>query len=242
MKVLYDHQAFTGLGYGGVSRYFFELMRFFANQQNIDFELSLRLSNNDYLDEASFSRHVRYRSLSQSRNVNRVASALNRMYSLGRIRAGKFDVFHPTYYHRYFLDSLGSKPFVLTFHDAASERFGDIYPDLGAGLYQIKKTLIERADAIVAVSEFSKQELLHFFPIDPAKVSVVHLGTSFGLQPAAELPRLSVAAEPFPYVLYVGKRRLYKNFDPFFRAMQIVLQQHPDLCLICAGGGGVQQR
>ena len=237
MKVLYDHQSFTGLGYGGVSRYFFELMRSFSKRPDIEFELSLRLSNNEYLDQASFSHHLRYRSLSQFRNVNRVASALNRMYSLSRIRGGQFDVFHPTYYHRYFLDSLGSKPFVLTFHDAASERFGDIYPDLGEGLYEVKKKLIERADAIVAVSEFSKQELLRYFSVCPDKISVVHLGTAFGTEPMNGLANRSTVPEPFPYVLYVGKRPLYKNFDVFFRAMQPVLHRHPDLHLICAGGG-----
>ncbi|MBC3786332.1 glycosyltransferase family 4 protein [Spirosoma utsteinense] len=235
MKVLYDHQSFTGMTYGGVSRYFFDLMRSFANRQDIEFELSLRLSNNEYLDQASFSRHIRYRSLSQVRNVNRVASVLNRIHSLRRIRAGAFDVFHPTYYHRYFLNALGSKPFVLTFHDAASERFGDIYPELGEGLYEIKKKLIERADVIISVSEFSKQEILHYFPVDPAKVSVVHLGTAFGTE---QVNGTSLqASEPFPYVLYVGKRGFYKNFNGFFRAIQPVLHRHPDLHVICAGGG-----
>ena len=238
MKVLYDHQSFTGLTYGGVSRYFFELMRSFSKQQDIDFELSLQLSNNEYLDQASFSRHLRYPRFAQVRNVNRVASVLNRIYSLSRIRAGQFDVFHPTYYHRYFLNSLGTKPFVLTFHDAASERFGNIYPDLGEGLYEVKKKLIKQANAVVTVSEFSKQEILTYFPINPEKVTVVHLGTVFGTElmngSSADLPTV---AEPFPYVLYVGKRRLYKNFDGFFRAMQSVLRQHPDLHIICAGGG-----
>lgn len=237
MKVLYDHQSFTGLTYGGVSRYFYELMRSFTKRQDVEFELSLRLSNNEYLDQASFSRHLRYRSLSQLRNVNRIASALNRIHSLSRIRAGQFDVFHPTYYHRYFLNSLGTKPFVLTFHDAASERFGDIYPDLGEGLRDVKKKLIERADAVVTVSEFSKQEILRYFPVNPNKVSVVHLGTAFGTESTNGSANPPVAAEPFPYVLYVGKRRLYKNFDGFFRGIQPVLYRHPDLHVICAGGG-----
>lgn len=239
MKVLYDHQSFTGLTYGGVSRYFFELMRSFTKRQDVEFELSLRLSNNEYLDQASFSRHLRYRSLSQNRNVNRIASVLNRMHSLSRIRAGQFDVFHPTYYHRYFLNSLGAKPFVLTFYDAASERYGDIYPDLGEGLQEVKKKLIERADAIIAISEFSKDEILRYFPVDPAKISVVYLGTAFGTDLVDESASPSVTPEPFPYLLYVGKRRLYKNFDGFFRAIQPVLHRHPDLHLICAGGGGL---
>ncbi|GAB2556847.1 glycosyltransferase family 4 protein [Spirosoma areae] len=235
MKVLYDHQSFTGLTYGGVSRYFFELMRSFARWPEVQFELSLRLSNNEYLDEASFSNHLRYRSFSQMRRVNQIASALNRMYSLQRIRSGKFNVFHPTYYHRYFLDAIGSKPFVLTFHDATSERYGKQYPEVGEGLYDLKKQLLRRADCIISVSEYSKQEILRFFPVEPEKIKVIHLGTT--LSNYALLPDQPAPTVPMPYLLYVGKRGLYKNFAGFFRAIQPVLHQHPDLHLVCAGGG-----
>jgi glycosyltransferase involved in cell wall biosynthesis len=239
MKVLYDHQSFTGVPYGGVSRYFYELMRSFSTRSDIDFELSLRLSNNEYLDQTSFSRHLRYRRLAQVRNVHKIASVLNRLYSVQRVRAGEFDVFHPTYYHRYFLNAIGNKPFVLTFHDATSERYGNLYPDLGEGLYELKKQLMRRAACIISVSEFSKQEILRFFPVEADKIKVIHLGTTLGKITTQETDRLFPV--PAPYLLYVGKRTFYKNFDGFFRAVQPVLQRHPDLHIVCAGGGSFSQ-
>lgn len=236
MHVLFDHQSFTGLPYGGVSRYFFELMRSFAKRSDISFELALRLSNNEYLNEASFSNHTRYPAFAKVRNAHRVASVLNRLSSLQRIRAGKFDVFHPTYYHRYFLKSIGNKPVVVTFYDAASERYAQQYPELGEGLYETKKQVLSRADAIVSISEYSKQDLLRYFPqISPDKIIVTPLGTTLGevrVPPTEQKPPLTA-----PYLLYVGKRGLYKNFDPFFRAIEPVFNRHPDLHLICAGGG-----
>jgi glycosyltransferase involved in cell wall biosynthesis len=233
MNVLYDHQCFTGLTYGGVSRYFFDLMSSFSSRSDIEFELSLRLSNNEYLNKASFSRHLRYRQLAHWRNVNRAASLLNRLYSLQRVKSGQFDVFHPTYYHRYFLNSINKKPFVLTFHDATSERYGKLYPDVGEGLYEAKKQLLHRADRIISVSEFSKQEILRFFPIQPDKISVIHLGTNFKDNSMHHAPR----SFAFPYLLFVGKRGLYKNFNVFFRAIRPILNRYPDLHLVCAGGG-----
>lgn len=233
MNVLYDHQCFTGLTYGGVSRYFFDLMSSFSSRSDVEFELSLRLSNNEYLSKASFSRHIPYRQLAHLRNVNRAASLFNRLYSQQRIKAGQYDVFHPTYYHRYFLKSINQKPFVVTFHDATSERYGKLYPDVGEGLYEVKKQLMHRASRIISVSEFSKQEIIRFFPIDPDKISVIHLGTTFQHNSQQEL---SPSVE-FPYLLYVGKRGLYKNFTTFFRAIRPVFKQHPDLHLVCAGGG-----
>lgn len=235
MKVLYDHQAFTGLPYGGVSRYFFELMRSFARHEDVNFELSLRLSNNEYLDQASFSKHLRYRSFAKYRNAHIVASVLNRLYSRQRLKSGSYDVFHPTYYHRYFLDAIGKKPFVVTFHDATSERYGHQYPDLGEGLYETKKLLLRRASCIIAISEFSKQDLLRYFPIDPDKVKVIYHGTT--LTELANTTSQAATPLPMPYLLYVGKRDFYKNFDVFFRAIQPVLNRHPDLHVICAGGG-----
>ena len=235
MNVLFDHQSFTGLPYGGVSRYFFDLMDSFAKRSDIEFELSLWLSNNEYLNQASFSNHWRYPAFAHLRNAHRVASVLNRLYSLQRIKAGKYDIFHPTYYHRYFLDAIGSKPFVLTFFDATSERYGKQYPELGEGLYETKKQLLSRADCVICISEFSKQDLLHFFPVNPDKVKVVPLGTT--ISHYVLTPDQQKAPMDASYLLYVGKRGLYKNFNGFFRAIQPVLRRHPDLQVICCGGG-----
>lgn len=233
MKILYDHQAFTGAAYGGVARYFYELMRQFSHRTDIMFDLSLLLSNNEYLVGKQFSKHLTFGPLAGHYNVNRVASALNRIGSISRVQAGRFDVFHPTYYHPYFLKPVGTKPVVVTFHDATSERFGKVYPEVGEHLTDIKRPLLHRADRIISVSEFSKQELIQFFPeVDPGKIQVIPLGSSFSEQQYGPLP----APVAFPYILYVGKRPLYKNFPAFFRAIQPILHRHA-LHLVCAGGG-----
>jgi glycosyltransferase involved in cell wall biosynthesis len=233
MKILYDHQAFTGAVYGGVARYFYELMKQYSHRTDISFDLSLLLSNNEYLADKQFSNHQTFAPLAGHYNANRVASALNRIGSTGRVRAGRFDVFHPTYYHSYFLKPVGNKPVVLTFHDATSERFGKVYPEVGEHLTDIKRPLLHRADRIISVSEFSKQELLRFFPeVDPGKIRVIPLGSSFSDHQYSPL----LAPVAFPYILYVGKRPLYKNFPAFFRAVQPVLRRQA-LHLVCAGGG-----
>lgn len=235
MNVLFDHQAFTGASYGGVSRYFFDLMRSFATMPDITFDLSLRLSNNEYLNETSLSNHLRYAAFARSPNVNRAASVLNRISSRQKIRAGRYDVFHPTQFHRYFLNLLGGKPFVATFYDATNERYAEQYPRIYGGHYETRKAVLQQATRIIAISEFSKQELLRYFRVESDKVDVIHLGTTLDQQrtAAAELPRPLAA----PYLLFVGKRDFYKNFDAFFRAIRPLLHRYPDLHLICAGSG-----
>lgn len=235
MHVLFDHQAFTGTPYGGVSRYFFDLMQSFAPWPDITVDLSLRLSNNEYLNQASHGRYLRYSALAGSPHANRAASLLNRISSRQKVRAGRYDVFHPTYYHNYFLDAVGQKPVVVTFYDATNERYSNQYPAIYGGQYETRKRVLQRANRIIAISNFSKQELTEFFPVDPGKIDVIHLGSALGqhLPATSGLPRPLAA----PYLLFVGKRDFYKNFSGFFRAIGPVLHRHPDLHLICAGSG-----
>src|SRR5665647_3290902 len=49
MKILYDHQAFSNEKFGGVSKYYCELMKNIPSEHK--FNLSLILSDNQYLKE-----------------------------------------------------------------------------------------------------------------------------------------------------------------------------------------------
>ena len=56
MKILYDHQCFTQQQYGGVSRYHYQLIKELNKLQEIEVNLSLKYSNNFYINEdKSFS-------------------------------------------------------------------------------------------------------------------------------------------------------------------------------------------
>ncbi len=237
MNILYDHQAFSGHMYGGVARYFYELINQYQQNHALSLQVSLLYSNNEYIKGRPLIPHRRYEWGAQNGFVNRVMTQLNRSNSIRYLREGHFDVFHPTYYHKYFLDYLGNKPFVLTFHDATSERYAQQYPDVGGHLPELKRKLLQRADRIITVSEFSKGEIQQFFGVQPERIEVIHLGTSLAESGLLGAGQNDVPTEPFPYLLYVGKRSFYKNFDGFFNAIIPLLHRHPDVHLVCAGGG-----
>jgi glycosyltransferase involved in cell wall biosynthesis len=234
MKVLYDHQTFTGTQYGGISRYFYELMNVFSLRKDIEFELALRFSNTEYLREAPYSNHLSYQKFANSFRANQIFSRINRLHSSARLSSGNYDIFHPTYYHSYFLDKIGKKPFVLTFHDVLSEKYGGIYPVLGEGLSELKQRLLQRADVVISVSEATKRGILDYFDVDEAKIRVVPLG-NYLTKPAVISD--SVLTLPERFILFVGRRDFYKNFDRFFEAISPILLKDKDLHLICAGGG-----
>ncbi|WP_428653572.1 glycosyltransferase family 4 protein [Runella sp.] len=234
MKVLYDHQTFTGTQYGGISRYFYELMNAFAGRRDIEFELALKFSNSEYLRDVNYSHPVRYQQFANNPRANQVFSRLNRLYSSTKLGKGNFDIFHPTYYHSYFLDKVGKKPMVLTFHDVLSEKYGKMFPVLGEGLSELKQKLLKRADIVISVSEATKRGILEYFDIDEAKIKVIPLGNYLDKPTLIGQTTLNL---PERYVLFVGKRDYYKNFVTFLEAMTAILLKDSDLRLVCGGGG-----
>lgn len=237
MTVLYDHQAFTGARYGGVARYFYDLMMS-LRQREVDAQLSVLLSNNVYLLNSPHVQVQSYRYFLGYMPTSMLMSQVNRRWSSLQLVRGQFDVFHPTFFHDYFLNFLGKKPFVLTYHDVIKENFGDQLGHLDNGSKTQKQRLLDRAAAVIAVSENTRQDLLNTFRIKPEKITVVHHATTFG---RLSVPHAVHVQTPEDYLLYVGTRNDYKNFGPFLRALAPLFRQYPHVQLICAGGGAFNE-
>ena len=57
MKILYDHQTFSGTKYGGVARYFYDLIRTLRHEPNVEVELALKYSVTQYLQDNSLGEY-----------------------------------------------------------------------------------------------------------------------------------------------------------------------------------------
>jgi glycosyltransferase involved in cell wall biosynthesis len=231
MKILYDHQAFTGQRYGGVARYFHDLMESLS-KMGVDIELALQFSNNEYLKNSSVKKPRQFKNIFGFMPTNMLVSRTNRLSSIYQIQRGKFDIFHPTFFHSYFLQHIDNKPFVITYHDCIKEKFKLNHIDNASS--EQKQELLTRASKVIAVSENTKQDLLELYNIKSEKIEVVHHSTSFinHQQP----PHFHLKT-PEKYLLYVGSRNDYKNFDCLLKSMVSVLKKQLDLVLLCAGGG-----
>ena len=231
MKILYDHQAFTGQRYGGVARYFHDLMESLT-ALDVEIDLSIGFSNNEYLKNSTIKKPLPFKNIFGFMPTNMLVSRTNRLNSIFQLQRGKFDVFHPTFYHDYFLQPLGNKPFILTYHDCIKERFNLHHIDNAS--QEQKQKLLDKASKIIAVSENTKKDLLEFYQINPEKVVVVHHSTNFVHHQQPHNFHLKV---PEKYLLYVGARNDYKNFLSFLKDIKSVLKKHKDVHLLCAGGG-----
>ena len=205
MKVLYDHQIFTMQIYGGISRYFIELMKNIENDNEIEYELSLRYSNNYYLKKLNNLTYKTFLENYSFKGKYRLLNILNKNVSKEYISRGDYDIFHPTYYNPYFLDYIDRKPFVLTIYDMIHE----IYPEMFSSkdkTSERKKILAQKATKIIAISENTKRDIIKFLGIGENKIEVIYLGNSLNINKDDKTINIII---PEKYILFVGSRRGY---------------------------------
>lgn len=85
-----------------------------------------------------------------------------------------------------------------------------------------------RADAVVVISEFTKQRLVAHLGLDPDRVHVAHLGVDTVQFSPADVPRER-------FVLYPARKWPHKNHDRLLEAFALVRKTHPDLRLVLTG-------
>ena len=130
-----------------------------------------------------------------------------------------------------------------TIHDLAFKRYPETFPK--KHLWKLNFLLdivVRRADKLIAVSESTKRDLLHFFPHLPEeKIRVIHHGFDaefFGMKLSSEdlLQALTgYDLQSTTYALYVGALQPRKNLVRLIEAFDIAKQKVPDLKLVLAG-------
>ena len=252
MRVLIDHQAFDMQKFGGISRYFYELFVQFQQMNGIDFEISLRYSDNEYVKNLpQLSKKINKDDIFQQSfggknflgkktafkflNKNKIELPdyykQNKENTIKKLKEGNFDIFHATYYDDYFLDHIGDKPYVITVYDLIHQ----IYPEFYFNDNKDKTTkMLNGAAGIIAISHSTKKDLMDFFDIAEEKIKVTYLANSLVKRKTPS--QNFITSVPKNYLLFVGNRTGYKNFYFFAEAFAKIIQENPDLHLVCTGG------
>ncbi len=126
---------------------------------------------------------------------------------------------------------------VTTFHDLSllktynSDKNWFIYhAKQKVGKYVFERVAKE-SDAIIAISNYTKNELLEFFPeVNKDKIELIY--------EASDVSTIAPKKYALPfkkYILYVGQQSDYKNIKRLGDAHQILLAKYPDLGLVLVG-------
>jgi glycosyltransferase involved in cell wall biosynthesis len=125
---------------------------------------------------------------------------------------------------------------VTTFHDLtllktynSDKNWLVFHAKQKVGRFVFKK-VTETNDHIIAISQFTKNELQKTFSVPDEKISVIYEASDVSTTPPTKYQL------PFTkYLLYVGQQSDYKNIKRLGDAHQLLLAKYPDLGLVLVG-------
>ena len=223
MKVLFDPQIFTSQVYGGVSKYFAEVI---ARMPADSWTVPAWLSNNEYARHYGLFKQIPFLPKYDFRGKGRFMVELIKpsAWAYMRLKRKQYDVVHQTNFDTYLFNAIGNKPLVTTYHDINFLTEHNYVPRM----VKLQTASLRRADAVVAISNNTKADMLRYFDIDPAKIRVIYHGIDTPVIPET----LSGRLVKDPYILYVGARHLFKNFDTFITAFAQIAHRYPEVKVV----------
>lgn len=227
IKVGFDRQTFWLQKYGGVSRYFADLILGLKEHEDICPMLLFSWHQNEYL-QSDCARKL-------------IPSKLARKYERFMLRwsprvniSSRVDVQHATFY----LGRPRIKPLsaslVSTIHDMTPEILPEYFPK--GNPHRDKLSWLDASDCIISNSVSTAHDLCTFSPQLESKIQTIHLCSAFNEAVTPQQPE-AFSNWREPYFLVVGKRAGYKNLSMLYRAYANSIPSRHGIHLILAGSG-----
>lgn len=170
---------------------------------------------------------------------NRIKRSLfEKKFWLNEEKIEKFDLFHSPFFHA---PKLKNTKLLLTVHDLRLYRFPETYEFFRYQYLKRRvKESIKKADHIISISNFTKQEIIELCGIDPEKITVIHEAinpSKFNASNITEPDDVPEVIKQYPYILSVGHMEPRKNYDRLIHAY-LKLKENPalkDLQLVIVG-------
>ena len=237
-KVVFDSQIFSLQQFGGISRYICALAEKLADRPDVQVQILAPLYINQYLRELKTSRAgmvsgVYIRPLPKFGQW--LANVSNLFFSLAA-NSCQPHIVHETYYSAK-PTYKGKAARVLTVYDLIHEKFPESFLP-GDPIAHNRAKAIRRADHIICISESTRRDLIEIYQVPEHKISVTYLG--YDTLSASSLVASALVGSK-PYLLYVGSRHGYKNFDGLVRAFAASSFLKASARVVCFGGGVLTQ-
>lgn len=226
VRVTFDDQIYTGQAFGGVSRYFTEVISQFRLDSTLGIDAvtpftwvkneGLILADPAHYRLPSGPAVLRRGAAMRVMNAARFATPLRRA-----------EILHHTYFLPAYL-RLPARRRVCTVYDMIPEILDDAA--LKASNHA-KERFARECDAVLCISHTTKADLFRFYGTLDKPVEVTPLAVS------EDFFKAMPDASEFPYIAFVGRRHAYKNFDVVLRAFALIAGEHPDVRLMASGGG-----
>lgn len=148
-------------------------------------------------------------------------------------------LFHST---EHLLMPLRGVPTVLTVHDLIYKLYPEFHKRLNYWYLNAAMPLFcRKATAIIAVSEATKQDIVNYYGVDPAKVTVVYEAAASHFQPQTPARIHSVRTKyqlPERFLIHISTIEPRKNLARLLDSLVNLRQTYPTLHLVLAGARG----
>jgi len=242
MKILVDIRPLSPGRITGIEEYTIELLNHFLKVDK----------NNTYLlfynafRKGPLPEHWKMNdrvSVINWRIPNKVFDPLNMLLGLPKLdRIFKSDIIFSPHYN--LLSKTRQTPHIMTFHDVSSLHHPEFFP-LRKRYWmwsQNYKKSAERANAIIADSEFTKWDLVEMLNISPEKITTIYPGVNKVFSPMQKDSEKLVEFKnnrflQKPFILYLGTVEPRKNVNALIRAFNGLKKDktYKDFQLIIAG-------
>jgi glycogen synthase len=136
---------------------------------------------------------------------------------------------------------VSGKPLVVHVHATEFDRTGN--GNVNQNVYDIEKKGMEEADAVITVSQFTKDIVASRYGISPDKIHVVHNAIDIHSQRDEDVlknPIIKLKESGNNIVLFLGRLTIQKGPDYFIRAAKKVLEHVPNTYFVIAGSGDME--
>ncbi|WP_076588999.1 glycosyltransferase [Vibrio ostreicida] len=181
---------------GGISRYFSELSKICTH----DIEVS---------GTPVFSKNLYLPGYLESSN-NRLLFKIQRLFNDLYFRSFSGKIKHLTYYDYKNFSKKDTN--IITVYDCIHEKLGIDSND--NKIIDLKRCCIENADKIISISNTTTEDIIDIYNVPSSKVQTIYLGVEANEEAVHDGSDMNIGH----FLLFVGSRDGYKNFDMLLEA------------------------
>tara|TARA_B100000989_G_scaffold206306_1_gene156281 strand:+ start:3037 stop:4113 length:1077 start_codon:yes stop_codon:yes gene_type:complete len=219
IKILFESSIFLHQKIGGISNYIVKINER-LKEYNINSKIVSIITINDYLAKKNLNNLSFFKIKKIPKFCRNFFFYINDFFFLFYIKIYKPDLIHFSYYNSRLISKL-KVPYVVTIYDLIHEKF-----DLNDKQFP-KNKMLDNAKHIICISNTTKKDLIEKYNVDQNKISTVYLGVD---------NQNSYIERKENYILYVGDRKGYKNFENLVKAFGNSSFLKKGYRLICFGG------
>ena len=226
MKIFFDYQIFYQQKYGGISNYF-TCLALELTKLGAQIKIISPIHKNKNIEilpkELVFGKKLFY-----PYKLNNYIEKINNFLSNNIIKKENPEIVHKTYFSNKKISTKAKK--IITYYDLTHELFSS---KKNEKFIELKKQNAIDSDHIICPSNKVKQDIIEFHGFNPSKISVTYFSSDF-----KKINQLGLTGKKklSNYLLFVGSRSGYKNFERFIKAFSISKKLTKDFKILVFGG------